>query len=83
MQACEKEAREKNIALHELQRPVVNQNTPVAQALKMVKSEIQRKQKENAHTSTMGGKQMPKRCCQIHKIAHMSAINNIGYLRQD
>ena len=40
MQACEKEARERNIALHALQRPVVNQNTPVAQPLEMVKSEI-------------------------------------------
>ena len=41
----EKEVREKEIALSKLQRPVVNQITPVAQALEIAKSEIQRKKR--------------------------------------
>ena len=61
MEAREKEAHEKEIALSKLQRPVVNQITPVGQALEMTKSEIQRKKKENEQATTMGGQQMPKK----------------------
>ena len=42
------------------QRPVVNQITPVAQALEIAISEIQRK-KENEQATTIGGQQMPKK----------------------
>ena len=47
MEAQEKEAHDKELALSKLQRPVINQITPVAQALEMASSEIQRKYKEN------------------------------------
>ena len=56
-----KEACEKEIALSKLQRPVVNQITPVTQALEMAKSEMQRKHKENEQATTMGGQKMPKK----------------------
>ena len=45
MEAREKEACEKEIALSNLQRPLVNQITPVAQALAIAESEIQRKKR--------------------------------------
>ena len=61
MEAPEKEAREKEIPMSKLQRPVVNQITPVAQALEIAKSEIQRKKKENEQATTMGGQQLPKK----------------------
>ena len=57
----EMEAREKEIALSNLQRPVINQITPVAQALAIAKSDIQCKKKENQQTTTMGGQQLPKK----------------------
>ena len=47
MEAQEKDVREKELALSKLQRPVINLITPVAQALEMASSEIQRKHKEN------------------------------------
>ena len=47
--------------MSKLQRPVVNQITPVAQALEKAISEIQRKKKENEQATTMGGQQMPKK----------------------
>ena len=61
MEAREKEALEKEIALSKLQRPMVNQITPVAQALEIAKSEIQRKHKENEQATTTGGQKMPKK----------------------
>ena len=61
MEAREKEAREKEIALSKLQRPVVNQITPVAQALEIAKSEIQSKKKENEQATTMGCQQLPQK----------------------
>ena len=39
---------------------MVNQITPVAQALEMAKSEIQRKKKDHEQATTMGGQEMPK-----------------------
>ena len=61
MEVRGKEAHEKEIALSNLQTPVVNQITPMAQALEMAKSEIQRKKKENEQATTTGGQQMPKK----------------------
>ena len=61
MEAREKEVCEKEIPLSKLQRPLVNQITPVAQALEMAKSEILRKRRENEQVTTMDGQQMSKK----------------------
>ena len=61
LEVREKEACEKEIALSKLQRPVVNQITPVAQALEMAKSEIQRKHKKNEQATMTDGQKMPKK----------------------
>ena len=47
MEAHEKEEREKEIALSKLQRPVVNQITPVAQALEMAQKFNVKKRRMN------------------------------------
>ena len=44
-QLKEMEAKQKEIEMQEKQRPVVNQVTPVAQAIEIVKSELARQRK--------------------------------------
>ena len=57
----EAQQRQKEIESQQQQRPVVKQITPVAQAIEIAKSEIERKRKENdndsMHTSVVGGQQ--------------------------
>ena len=56
---------QKEIEFQQQQRPVVKQVTPVAQAIEIAKSEIERKQKENdndsMHTNVVGGQQQRKK----------------------
>ena len=64
MEAREKqlEAREKKIEARELKSPTLKQITPVAQAIEIVKSEIERKRKENDSQSITGGNLQRKKC---------------------
>ena len=55
------EAREKQIEAGEQKSPTLKQITPVAQALEIAKSEIERKQKQNDSQSITGGNQQRKK----------------------
>ena len=61
----EAQQRQKEIEIQQQQRPVVNLVTPVAQAIEIAKSEIERKLNENGneslHTSAVGGQQQRKK----------------------
>ena len=55
--------RQKEIEIQQQQRPLVNLVTPVAQAIEIAKSEIERKRKndnDSMHTSVVGGQQQRK-----------------------
>ena len=66
MEACEKqlEAREKQIEARvgEQKSPTLKEITPVAQAIEIAKSEIERKRKENDSQSITGGNLQRKKC---------------------
>ena len=55
------EAREKQIEAREQKSSTLKQITPVAQALEIAKSEIERKRKENTSQSITGGNQQRKK----------------------
>ena len=61
LKEMEAQQRQKEIEIQQQQRPVVNLVTPVAQAIEIAKSEIERKLKENGsdsmYTSAVGGQQ--------------------------
>ena len=64
MEACEKQlaAREKQLEAREQKSPTLKQITPIAQGVKIAKSEIERKQKENDSQSITGGNLQRKKC---------------------
>ena len=64
MEAREKqlEAREKQIEAQKQKSPTLKQITPIAQAIKIAKSEIERKQKENDSQNIQGGNLQCKKC---------------------
>ena len=56
------EAHEKQIEAREQKSPTLKQITPVAQSIKIAKSEIERKGKENDSQSITGGNLQRKKC---------------------
>ena len=64
MEAREKqlEAREKQIEAREQKSLTLKQITPIAQAIEIAKSEIERKRKENDSQSITGGNLQYKKC---------------------
>ena len=61
LKEMEAQQRQKEIEILEAQRPVVKLVSPVAQAVEMAKSDMEREERERRQLSTTGGQQLQRK----------------------